>query len=223
MRNYYVVLGISRGSDLEKIKKAYRSIAKKHHPDVSAGRESKERFMEIREAYETLSDETRRREYDEALAREGSSLRVRRVPEIVQARTSRWTEMEDRFSSFADEILEGFLPGFFDRPAHRRHEKDLFLELILSPEEAASGGLFPIDIPVVEACPECGKSGRLESFFCPRCNGYGRIHSERTFSLSMPPNVSHGTEIQLSLEDIGLHHVRLHALIKVDSDYHEHY
>ena len=223
MRDYYVVLGISKGANLDKIKKAYRTIAKKHHPDVAPGRESRERFQEVRDAYETLSDESRRKRYDEALEREGSSLRVRRVPEIVRARTSQWSEMEDRFSSIADEFFEGFLPGFFDRRERRAPGKDLYLEAILSPKEAAEGGLHPVTIPVAEPCPQCGRSGLMESFFCPRCNGYGRVASERSFTLCIPPNVRNGTEIVLSLEDIGLRDVHLHVLVTIDPFYHKNF
>jgi len=55
-KDYYLVLGISRGSDLNKIKKAYRTVAKRYHPDVSNENEGGERFLEIKEAYDTLSD-----------------------------------------------------------------------------------------------------------------------------------------------------------------------
>ena len=95
MQDYYVVLGISKGANLNKIKKAYRTVVKKHHPDVTQNQESKKRFLEIREAYDTLSDENKRKQYDEALKREGSVLRVRRVPDIIHTRTSRMNKTEN--------------------------------------------------------------------------------------------------------------------------------
>lgn len=215
MQNYYVVLGVSRGADREKIKKAYRRVAKQYHPDVAQNEESKERFLEIREAYETLSDETKRRQYDAELEREGSSLRVRHVPDIIRARTDRLDRMEDLFSSSVDEFLEGFLPGFFDVDPRRIGEKDLYFEAILSPEEAASGGLYPVTIPVWEPCPRCGRSGVWDHFFCPLCHGYGRVRSEREFSLHMPPQVRHGTEVRVSLEGIGLHNVYVTVVVYI--------
>lgn len=217
MRDYYIVLGISKGASLEKIKKAYRTVAKKTHPDVSRAVESRERFEEIREAYETLSDETRRRAYDEELARQGSSLRVSRIRHVIHTRRSLWDRLESRFTSSADDFFEGFLPGFFDQGLRRGRGKDLYFEVILSPEEAVRGGLCPVTIPVVEPCPTCNKSGLWEGFFCPNCQGYGRVHGEREFSVSIPPNVNHGTEIRLSLEDIGLRGVDLHLKLFVDS------
>ena len=82
-KDYYLVLGISRGADLNKIKKALRRVVKKHHSDVSALQEGAEKFREIREAYETLGDEVKRRRYDEELAIQGSEVRITRVPEII--------------------------------------------------------------------------------------------------------------------------------------------
>ena len=212
-RDYYVILGISRGSDRKKIQKAYRTIVKKFHPDATGTQESSERFREIKEAYETLADEEKRKEYDEELAREGSALRITRVPEIVEKRASLFDGMEDFFSS-VDEFCSGFLPGFFHRELDRN--KSLYLELILTPLEASQGGLFPITVPVIEDCPRCSKAGLWEEFFCPLCRGYGRVRSKREFSLSVPPRVSHGAEITLSMEDIGLRGVELHITVLID-------
>jgi curved DNA-binding protein len=200
-RDYYLVLGVSREANLNKIKKAYRRAAKQYHPDMALTSESAEKFREIREAYETLGDERKRRSYDEELARRGSKLRITRAPDIIQQRRSVFEEVEDLFTP-VDDFFSGFLPGFFDRP--RQRQKDLYLEILLTPAEASQGGLFPVTVPVVEPCPRCGKTGLWEDFFCPTCFGYGRIRSERKFSLSIPPQVKQGTKIRLSMEDIGL-------------------
>ena len=214
-KDYYIVLGVSRGADLNKIKKAYRVIAKKHHPDASASGESHEKFLEIREAYETLVDEEKRRKYDEELARQGREVRITRIPEEISSRRRSAIQEMDRTYSFVDEFFSGFLPGFFER-GEATKGKDLYLEVILSPEEARRGGLFPITIPVLEPCPQCRRTGLLEEFFCPSCSGRGVVRGEREFSLSIPPHVSHGTQISLSTEDIGLRRVNLHILVLID-------
>ncbi|MBW1779244.1 MAG: DnaJ domain-containing protein [Deltaproteobacteria bacterium] len=217
-KDYYIVLGVSRGANLSKIKKAYRTVIKQYHPDVTQTRESTERFLEIREAYETLSNEAKRKSYDEQLAGQGSNLSVPKVPETITTRRTLFDEQEKRFSSFTDDFFEGFLPGFFDRDRGRVRSKDLYYEAILSPEEAAEGGLFPVTVPVIESCPRCSRSGFFDDFLCPVCSGYGRVTSERQFSLSIPPHVKHGTNIRLSMEDIGLRGVYLHVLVSIDSD-----
>ncbi len=142
-RDYYIVLGVSRGADIKRIKKAYRTVVKKYHPDTSRSHESVEKFREIREAYETLSDETKRKEYDDQLERRGTEIRIRRAPEFIERRRSLFDEMERDFSSSADNFFEGFLPGFFDREKGGIREKDLYYEAILSPGEAARGGFSP--------------------------------------------------------------------------------
>lgn len=214
-KDYYIVLGVSRGADVNKIKKAYRTVVKKYHPDVVQSEETKKRFLEIREAYDTLSDERRRREYDKELAKQGSELRITRVPDIIERRTSLFEEIERLFSSATDDFFEGFLPGFFDTEKGRIRGKDLYFEAILSPSEAAEGGLFPITVPTIEPCPKCNKTGAWEDFFCPVCSGYGRVQSEREFSLTIPPNVRHGTKIRLSMEDIGLRDAYLNVMVLI--------
>jgi DnaJ-class molecular chaperone len=214
-RNYYIVLGVSRTADRERIKQAYRKAAKKYHPDMHVAPESAEKFREIREAYETLGDERRRRRYDEKLARQGSELRVNRAPETIRKRSALFDEL-DSFFTPVDEFFSGFVPGFFERP--RERQKDLYLEVILTPEEALRGGLFPITVPVIERCPRCRTTGFWEDFFCPLCLGDGRIRSEREFSLSIPPHVKHGTQIRLSMEDIGLKDCCLNIKVYIDPD-----
>ena len=139
-KDYYLVLGVSRRANLNKIRKAYRAVAKQYHPDMTHSPESTERFREIKEAYETLGDERKRRRYDEELARQGSPVRITKVPDIIQRKTSVF-DSADHFFSHVDDFFQGFVPGFFDRGVGRG--KDLYFEAILSPSEAAEGGLFP--------------------------------------------------------------------------------
>jgi molecular chaperone DnaJ len=217
VKDYYIVLGVSRGSDLKKIKDAYRTIVKRYHPDLSQNTETTENFLEVKKAYETLGDEEKRKQYDEELAGEGSELRIRRVPEIVREKRSRFEGIESIYSR-TDDFFSGFLPGFFDVEKKRVREKDLYFEATLTPGEAAEGGLFPVTVPVLEICPRCRTSGMWENFFCPVCRGYGRVQREREFSLSIPPGVRHGTEITLSLEDIGLKDTYLNILVRIEPD-----
>jgi DnaJ-class molecular chaperone len=214
-KDYYIVLGVSRGADLKKIKKAYRVIAKKYHPDASTSGESHEKFLELREAYETLVDEEKRRKYDEELARQGRALKITRIPEEISSRQRAAIQEMERTYSFVDEFFSGFLPGVFER-GKTATGKDLYLEVILSQEEAARGGLFPITVPVLEPCPRCRRKGLWEEFFCPLCYGRGVVRAEREFSLSIPPHVTHATQISLSTEDIGLRSVTLHVLVLID-------
>lgn len=212
-RDYYIILGVSRNAELNKIKKAYRKAVKRYHPDSNRSGESTQKFLEVKEAYNTLSNDAMRRKYDETLARLESHRIIAHAPSLVEKKTSLFNEL-DSFVSSVDDFFSGVLPGFFDRA--RSVGKDLYLEIILSPREASAGGLFPITVPVLEHCPLCSKSGLWEGFFCCRCRGYGWIKSAREFSLSVPPQVKHGTEIKLSLEDIGLKGSNLMVTVVTD-------
>jgi DnaJ-class molecular chaperone len=171
--------------------------------------------MEAKEAYDTLADAEKRRRYDDELRRSGSPLRIARVPEIVRDR-SRAHDALAQAGSFVDEFLEGFLPGFPSRRRFRSPEKEIYLQVILSPRESREGGLFPIRFPVRESCPECGSAGLVSDFFCASCFGRGYVSAEREFSLSIPPRTGSGTAVSLSLEDIGLRGVRLLVEVLVD-------
>jgi len=213
--NYYTALGISKGADLRKIKKAYREVIKKYHPDMTGSTEGVDRFLEIREAYETLGDEAKRKRYDLELGR-GRFDRITSTPaEIIQHNRSIFDQIERSFS-FTDEFFEGFVPGFFELERGRTSGKDLYFEAILSSEEAKRGGLFPVSVPVIEPCPRCNKTGYVDAFFCPVCSGIGRVTSERTFSLRIPPHARHGTVIRLSMEDIGLKDAWLYVRVLID-------
>ena len=217
-KDYYLVLGVSRSADLNKIKKAYRTIVKRYHPDVSNEEESRLRFLEIREAYDTLSDKEKKLKYDNKLEKRESSYRVNRVPDQMREQISRFKDMESVFSTKTDDLFGGFIPGFFDKDKGNIREKDLYFEAILKPGEAAKGGLYPIVVPVMAPCPVCSGSGLWEGLYCPLCDGLRKISSERKFALNIPPNVGNGIEISLSLEGIGLKDTFLHIRVTI-ADY----
>jgi molecular chaperone DnaJ len=206
MSNYYLALGVSKEADLHKIKKAYRIFCKKYHPDISTSLVDKRKFLKIQEAYETLSDSEKRKKYDESLNRK--DIRINANWENVKKRKNFSSSIE-RFHTFVDDFFEGLVAGLYEESLTR--EKELFLELILSPEEARNGGAFPIDIPILEPCPECRETGVWLFAICPLCHGYGKVKSSRSFMLHVPPGVSHGTQVRVPLEGIGLENVALNV------------
>jgi len=220
-KDYYLVLGVSRGADLNKIKKAYRTAIKKYHPDITHSNKHSEKIYEIKEAYETLSDQPKRTEYDKELNLQDTALKITRIPEsrtprTIEERRFIFDRINNFFSTWTDDFFEGFLPGFFDLDRGAIRNKDLYFEAVLSPREATEGGLFPVTVPVIEPCPNCGKKDQYDLRFCPVCHRYGRIRSEREFSLSIPPQVKDGTSVRLSMEDIGLRNVFLNVMILID-------
>ena len=170
-RNFYVVLGVSRDADPSQIREAHRRLVRIHHPDTGTG--SVERFTEVQQAYETLSDEDLRRLYDQTLQdaqTKGAPTAEARVSfrRPMEHRGSMVREMPTRspFESMThdlwrtvDDFFEGFVPGFFTSGHTASHRKDLYVEIVLEPDEAARGGLFPLEIPVAEPCAGCSGKG----------------------------------------------------------------
>lgn len=171
-KDYYRILGVPQDASPAAIKRAYRRLAKKFHPDV-APLSSIEDFREVQAAYETLLDAERRRRYDESLT----------------------TERESEPLSWSSFRNPG--RGYLRRPTQ---QGTLTGEIILSPEEAAAGGILPLDVPLSMTCPVCDGTGGF-AFDCGRCGGDGRIERRLPLPLRVPAGVTNGTVFQVALDD----------------------
>ncbi|MBN1410246.1 MAG: J domain-containing protein [Spirochaetales bacterium] len=212
MSNYYIVLGVDKDADLGKIKHAYRLYCKKFHPDLASD-EQKNNFLKIQEAYETLSDKEKRRIYDQSLNKPHNQIPVNFMNNSFWEGKKNRNRLIEKFSGLLDDFFEGFVSGFFDDDFSGN--KELYLELILSPDEARNGGDFPIEVPVVEECIACSGRGYIDRFICSTCSGLGNLHNKRSFSLHVPPHVTSGLTAKVSLEGIGLRDVFLNIEVIV--------
>ncbi len=168
-KDYYDILGISRDADKEEIKRAYRRLARKYHPDVNKEPGAEDKFKEINKAYEVLSEPELRARYD-------------RYGESGVAGGAAGFDMGDM--GFAD-IFETFFSGFggaTGQQTRRRNApvkgEDLRLDLKLEFREAVFGGKKEIRIPHLETCTVCGGSGAKPgtgSRTCPTCGGSGQV------------------------------------------------
>ncbi len=180
-RDYYEILGVSRNTTEDEIKKAYRKLALQYHPDRNPGdREAEEKFKEAAEAYEVLRDPQKKELYD-LYGHEG----------LKGAGFTGFRGFEDIFSSFSD-IFEDFF-GFGTGGRRRRHTYaqpgvDLRYDLTISFEEAAFGTENEIEVPRNETCSACrgtrAASGTSPSE-CPYCHGTGQVtHSQGFLTIS---------------------------------------
>ena len=175
-RDYYEVLGIDRNASHEKIKKVYRKLALKYHPDRNAGdKEAEERFKEAAEAYEVLRDSEKRNIYDQ-FGHEG----------LQGTGFTGFGGFEDIFSAFGD-IFEDFF-GFGTRGRTRRTVArpgaDLLYDFRIEFTEAVFGTEKEIEIQALGECEPCGSMGRepgTEEEACPLCNGQGQIFQSQGF------------------------------------------
>ena len=161
-KDYYAILGVPRGASEEEIKKAYRRLAFQYHPDLNKDPQAAERFKEINQAYEVLSDPEKRANYD------------------------RWGQAEvwgRGFEGFNFGGLGDLFDAFFGGTAtatRRAPQKgaDIHTHLTLSFEEAVLGTEREVEVERVENCPQCYGSGNRPGSAparCPVCNGTGQV------------------------------------------------
>ena len=232
-RDYYELLGVGRGTSEEEIKKAYRKLALKYHPDRNPGdKQAEEKFKEISEAYQVLTDPGKRSQYDQfghAAFGDGGPFRG-----------------GFDFSSGFEDIFGDIFGEFFGGGSTKRHGRargeDLRYNLTISFEEAAFGTEKKIKIPQQgscetchgngckpgsspRACPTCRGKGQVnfqQGFFnisrtcaqcqgqgslitdpCSSCGGVGRVRKFHTLSVKIPPGVDTGSRLKLRGEGEG--------------------
>ena len=172
MKDYYELLGVARGADQEEIKRAYRQMARRYHPDVSEeDGDGGDRFKEVSEAYEVLSDPERRRRYD-LFGEEGSP-------------SSLFDRGFDGFAGPLGDIFNIFFGRGQARAAHTpRRGSDLLAVVEITLAEAYTGVMREIEMPRREGCKECGGTGLEKGFshdLCPECGGEGKaVHTRRS-------------------------------------------
>jgi molecular chaperone DnaJ len=183
-RDYYQVLGVPRDAPAEDIKRAYRQLALKHHPDRNPGsKEAEERFKEAAEAYSVLADAEKRSVYDR-FGHDG--LRGEGFQGFSGFDSSVFEDFEDILGNFFG-FSFGDLFGGRGRGrggARRSRGRDLAVELELGLEEAATGTEREIKISRAETCPACGGSKRkpgTSAERCPTCGGNGQVRIQQGF------------------------------------------
>ncbi|MEM3113072.1 MAG: molecular chaperone DnaJ [Candidatus Pacearchaeota archaeon] len=175
-KDYYKILGVSKEASQEEIKKAFRHLARKYHPDVNHGnKEAEEKFKEVNEAFQVLGNPQKKAQYDQY----GSSAFS---PEDLAGFRSQGFNFDDLFSDFGF----GDIFDIFNNSRRRGFEDyeegaDLRYDLEITLEEAFAGVKKTIEIPVHEVCKKCNGLGAEEKNLkeCGKCHGMGEIRIER--------------------------------------------
>ena len=190
-KDFYAVLGVSQDAGADEIKKAYRKLAQKYHPDANSGdRAAEEKFKEISEAYATLSDPEQRKEYDQVrrLASTGGFGGFGGGRGGFGGQHVRIEDLEDLLGGFGGlGDLFGFRAGSRAGPTRGA---DLETELTLSFDQAAEGVTTSVKVRGEAPCSHCGGSGAEPGTAvttCPTCGGRGMIaQNQGFFSFSQP-------------------------------------
>ena len=174
-RDYYEVLGVAKTASDDEIKKAYRTLAKKYHPDLNGGdKDCEAKFKEVNEAYEVLSDPQKRARYDQFGHED---------PRAGGAGGG-YGDFTGGFGGGFDDIFSAFFGGGFGGGGQRargpQRGDDLRYDLTITFEEAAFGCEKEISVTRDENCEECGGTGArkgTQPTQCPTCHGTGQVQS----------------------------------------------
>ena len=202
-RDYYETLGVSRQADEKEIKRAFRRLARKHHPDVNPGnKEAERKFKEISEAYEVLRDPKKRQRYDQ-IGHRGSMWRQAGAGApggFTWRATTTGPDLGSEGFGNLNDLLEDLLGGRASPfSGGRQRGQDTRVEIELTLQDAYHGPRRQIAVPIQEPCPTCQGTGRLaQRTLCADCRGSGQIEQVRKLEVKIPAGVRTGSRIRLA-------------------------
>jgi molecular chaperone DnaJ len=218
-KDFYKILGVQRTATEEEIKKARLKLARKYHPDLNPGnKESADKFKEVQQAYEVLSDPEKRAKYDKygelydqvggpfgQGAQGGSGVQYGETGGFGGAPFDLGGTGAGGFGGFEDfirTVMEGRQQGAPSRGQGRASSaapaEDIDFGLEITLEEALHGTEKRVTLTVDDVCPDCAGSGSarnakgqfdLNKGVCPKCRGRGRLPASRSLSVKVPPGV----------------------------------
>ena len=227
-KDYYRILGVDRNADDKAIKSAYRKLARKHHPDVSKGAGAAEKFKEINEAYEVLSDPEKRRRYDtlgpdwQRYAQGPAGQPGAGFPggfHVEYGNAEDLGGFSDFFRTIFGDLgvrtgggrggrqtvdFEG-LEDLLGRGAGRgpRRGDDVQASVDITLEDAFNGARKSLSLETDEPCPVCRGAGNVDGKPCASCQGRGWQHARRQIEVKIPAGVRTGQRVRVAGEGGG--------------------
>jgi len=217
-KDYYEVLGVPRSASEDDIKKAFRKLARQYHPDVAKTKKgAEEKFKEVNEAYEVLSDKEKRKKYDELGPNWKQGAEFRPPPgwqgnfgggRPFTKGPSDGVEFEfggtTGFSDFFEQLFGSRTRGgnFGQRSAYAEEDfaergRDVEGDLMVTLEEAMRGAVRAVTVRRATVCGNCGGSGEKNGRTCPVCSGSGQAMKEDTYQVKIPAGVTEGQRLRV--------------------------
>ncbi len=207
-KDYYSILGIKQSASGQDVKKAFRKLARKYHPDINPDDKAAEaKFKQINEAYEVLSDKDKRKKYDkfgdqwpyaDQFAKAGGQQQDFSGRDFSYGGGGGFSGgFSGNVGSIFEEILRGGGGTYARRPrASRGHDLEYAVAVTL--EEAFSGGMRMLNLQSEKPCPTCQGSGQQQGKPCPTCRGAGAVASVERLEVKVPPGVKTGSRVRIA-------------------------
>jgi len=215
VKDYYNILGVSEKAGADEIKKAYRQMAKKYHPDANPGdKTAEERFKEINEAYDVLGDVKKRNKYDHLRLYGHSATNsdwFQFDPEIL--RQHGWSPGAGGFGggfqspggqvfgqgfAFSDILRELFgFEGVVNDYAPQYGPRDLTGDMTISFMEAITGAERTVSVKQRKICPTCSGTGREKFAACSHCHGAGNVTTRKKIRVRIPAGIENGHKLRV--------------------------
>lgn len=214
-KDLYGILNLKYDATTDEIKASYKKLARTYHPDVAGKDSDAEKFKEIREAYEILSSEQKRKRYD---ALHGYfSEKLKREYKEKQKNTSEYEDIlkkarsnAEKSASFSESVNDALdnLFGKARKSKYKKQEKtlpsvdgeDIETEVKISAEEALNGTSRRVNILHTEPCPKCGGRKFINEGICEACNGTGQVSKQRRINVKIPASVSADSKVRVKGE-----------------------
>lgn len=210
MKNYYSILGVTPDSSDVEIKTAYRKLARKFHPDVNSS--GAERFKDICEAYEILSDSKKRFQYDtiNGFFKSTPKEDVKTSSEKAEQEYKKSAETEqvkkqkidkDDFSKKINDMFEEFGKKKNNKPLPKKGA-DIYEEISITIKEALNGTTRTVNVVHSTQCPHCKGRKFINGAVCSVCNGSGEKNVHKKISVKVPENIKNGSKLRIPNEGI---------------------
>jgi DnaJ-class molecular chaperone len=219
-KDYYEVLGVSRTATDEEMKKAFRKLARKYHPDIAKDKKTaEEKFKEINEAYEVLGDAEKRKKYDQLGPNWKAGQDFRPPPGWESfgggpfaGGTGRGGQQHYEFkfggTGFSDFFEQMFgskgggrgvgRRGFSEDGVESERGRDIEGDIMVTLDEAFHGAVRTVTVNREVTCPKCGGTGTRVQHVCTNCGGSGRVTRSDQFQVRIPAGVTEGQRLRLT-------------------------
>ena len=222
-KNYYEILGVTPDIELFQLKSIYRRLVRKYHPDVNPDGETF--FKDITEAYEVLSDEKLKKQYDTINGFFKSSKKADHSEEVYRKTFRKATEPsfekkdsaqksqtenineskkihnEKPFTDVINDIIDGFSQKNKKTSKNKKPESkkgaDIYADVRISLKESITGTHKLVNIITTSICPKCGGRKFINGAKCPECSGKGEITQHQKINVTIPANIKNSSKLRL--------------------------